>query len=161
MTVDFDKFDKMVDEKQLKKDIEAASMTAYDEVPDGTYVVSIETLEVKPTKAGDKLMLSAAFKINETIDAPMKQDGRWVFFNRVICGNRTTENWNDGKAIKGVITWLKEIFDDVDIDFETYSQFANDVNSLYCENKDEIELQIKYTANAFNPIIIEDVFDAN
>lgn len=161
MSVDFEKFDKMIDENKIKQDIEEANAIEYDDVPNGTYIVSIETMEIKLTKAGDKLMLSSAFKIVDTIDAPTRQNGRWIFFNRIIFGNRTTEKWNDGRAIKSAITFLKEIFDVDDLDFETYSKLAKDVNELVADYKNALELQVKYDANAFNPIVIEDVFEVN
>lgn len=158
MAVDFNKFDKMVDNKQLKEDIANASDQQYDDVPKGTYLITIEKMEVKQTKAKDKLMFSVQAKIKETIEAPKKQDGRWIFFNRVICGNRTTEKWNDGAAIKGVITWIRDLADE-ELEFESYSQFAEDVESLFEDIKSSVEAQVKYDADAFNPITIEEVFD--
>ena len=158
MAVDFNKFDQMVDKKQLKEDIAAAADQQYDEVPAGQYVISIEKMEVKPTKAGDKLMFSLQAKIKETVEAPKKQDGRWIFFNRVICGNRTTEKWNDGAAIKGVITWIKDLTDE-ELEFRSYGQFAEEVESLFDDIHESIEAQVKYDPSAFNPITIEEVFD--
>ncbi len=158
MAVDFKKFDKLVNNDQLKKDIEKASEVSYEDVPEGEYLVSLENLEVKETKAGDKLMLAAAFKIKETIDAPNKQNNRWIFFNRVIYGNKVTERWNDGVAIKGVLTWLEEL-SGTRFEFKSYSQLANDVEELFEDMKDSTEIQINYSPDEFNPVSITEVFD--
>lgn len=158
MAVDFNKFDQMIDQKQLQKDMEVASDQQFDEVPRGIYIIGIDKMEIKPTKAGDKLMLAVQANIKETIDAPKKQDKRKIFFNRVICGNRVTEKWNDGAAIKGVITWLKDLTGE-EIQFVTYSQFAEEVLNLFQEISGSIEAQIAYDPEAFNPITIQEVFD--
>lgn len=156
--MDFDKFDKMIDNKELKKQMDTAPK--YDDVPKGTYMTVIDKMEIKPTKAGDKLMLAVQMGITETIDAPKKQDRRKIFFNRVICGNRTTEKWNDGVAIKGVISWLEKLLDDGDtIEFKNYTQLADEVLDIYQDICPHIEVKIKYDPDAFNPITIVEVFD--
>lgn len=156
--MDFDKFDKMVDNKELKKQMDAAP--EYDDVPKGTYMAVIDKMEVKPTKAGDKLMLAVQMGITETVDAPKKQDKRKVFWNRVICGNRTTDKWNDGVAIKGVISWLEKLLDDGDaIEFKNYTQLADEVLDIYQDICPHIEVKITYDPDAFNPITIVEVFD--
>lgn len=156
--MDFDKFDKMVDNKELKKQMEAAPK--YDDVPKGTYMAVIDKMEIKPTKAGDKLILAVQMGITETVDAPKKQDKRKIFFNRVICGNRTTEKWNDGVAIKGVISWLEKLLDDGDtIEFKNYTQLADEVLDIYQDICPNIEVKIEYDPDAFNPITIVEVFD--
>ena len=156
--VDFNKFDKMVNQKELEKQMSAAP--EYDDVPKGTYMVVIDKMEIKPTKAEDKLMFAAQFGITETVDAPKKQDKRKVFFNRVICGNRTTEKWNDGVAIKGVISWVEKLLDDGDsLEFKNYSQFADEILDIYQDICPHIELKIEYDPDAFNPVSILEVFD--
>lgn len=156
--MDFDKFDKMVDNKALKAQMEAAP--EFDDVPKGKYVCVIDKMEVKATKAGDKLMLAVQMGIVETIEAPKKQEKRKIFMNRTICGNKCTEKWNDGVAIKGVITWLEKLLDDGDsIEFENYSKFAEEVLDIYQDICPNIEVQVNYDPDAFNPIEIEEVFD--
>lgn len=156
--MDFAKFDKMVNKDELKKQMDAAP--EYDDVPAGVYLVEIEKMEVKLTKNKDKLMFSTQFGIVETINAPKKQDKRKLFWNRVICGNKTTDKWNDGVAIKGVITWLKSFLDDDDpLVFESYSQFAEDVLDIFQDVAQDILLQIDYKPDDFNPITIMDVID--
>ena len=156
--MDFKKFDQMVNKDELKKQMEAAP--EYDDVPKGTYMAVIDKMEIKETKAGDKLMLAVQMGITETLEAPKKQDKRKIFFNRVICGNKTTEKWNDGVAIKGVISWLEKLLDEGDtIEFKNYSDFANEVLDIYQDICPGIELKINYDPDAFNPVEIIEVFD--
>jgi len=158
MSVDFSKFDKLVNQKELKMQMEAAP--EFDDVPKGTYLCDIDKMEVKSTKAGDKLMLAVQFSIVDTIDAPKKQNKRKIFFNRVICGNKSTERWNDGIAIKGVISWIEKLLDDGDtIEFKNYSQFAEEVLDIYQDICPQITLKVEYDPDAFNPVSIVEVFD--
>lgn len=159
MAVDFSKFDEAVNSDELKKEINEAPEQQFDEVPAGRYIIAIESMEVKPTKKGDKLMFSVGARIKETVEAAKKQDNRCIFFNRVISGNRSTETWNDGRAIKGVLTWLSEIVDH-DVEFESYSKFAAEVESIFKDEvEDAIEIEIDYDPEAFNPISIVEVYD--
>ena len=156
--MDFDKFDKMINNEEIKKQMEAAP--EFDDVPKGTYMVDIDKMEIKLTKAKDKLMFAVQLGITETIDAPKKQDKRKLFFNRVICGNKNTERWNDGVAIKGVISWIEKLLDEGDtIEFKNYSQFADEVLDIYQDICPQITLKIDYDPDAFNPVSIVEVFD--
>jgi len=156
--MDFNKFDNMVNKDELKKQMDAAP--EFDDVPKGTYMAVIDKMEVKPTKAGDKLMFAVQMGITETLDAPKKQDKRKIFFNRVICGNKTTERWNDGVAIKGVISWIEKLLDEGDsIEFKNYSQFAEEILDIYQDICPNVSLKVDYDPDAFNPVDIIEVFD--
>lgn len=156
--MDFAKFDKMVNQDELKKQMEAAP--EYDDVPKGTYMAVIDKMEVKETKDKNGLIFALQMGITETIDAPKKQDKRKIFWNRKIYGNKTTEKWNDGIAIKGVVSWLKELLDEGDtIEFKNYSQFAEEVLDIYQDICPDIEIKIEYDPDGFNPIEIVEVFD--
>lgn len=158
MSVDFEKFDQMVNNDELKKQMEAAQ--DFDDVPAGTYMAVIDKMEVKETKDGKGLIFALQMGITETIDAPKKQDKRKVFWNRKIAGNKVTEKWNDGVAIKGVITWIQKLLDEGDtIEFKNYSQFADEILDIYQDICPQIELKIKYDPDGFNPIEIIEVFD--
>lgn len=156
--MDFNKFDKLVNKNELQKQMNAAP--EFDDVPKGTYMAVIDKMEVKTTKAGDKLMFAVQMGITDTIDAPKKQNKRKIFFNRVICGNKNNERWNDGVAIKGVISWIEKLLDEEDsIEFKSYSQFADEVLDIYQDVCSDIEVKIEYDPDAFNPITIIEVFD--
>lgn len=158
MSVDFSKFDKLVNQKELNAQMNAAP--EYDDVPAGVYMAVIDKMEVKSTKAGDKLMFAVQMGITETLNAPKKQDKRKIFFNRVICGNKVTERWNDGVAIKGVISWISKILDESDtLEFKSYSQFAEEVLDIYQDICPQVSLKISYDPDAFNPVEIIEVFD--
>ncbi len=156
--MDFNKFDKMINNDELKKQMNAAP--EFDDVPMGTYKTVIDKMEIKETKKGDGLIFAVQMGIVETVDAPKKQDKRKIFFNRKICGNKVTERWNDGVAIKGVISWVEKLLDDNDtIEFKNYSQFAEEILDVFQDICPQIELLVNYDPDAFNPIEIVDVFD--
>ena len=158
MAVDFNKFDKMVNGDELKKQMDAAQ--EFDDVPKGQYMAVIDKMEIKETKNKDKLMFAVQLGITETLDAPKKQDKRKIFFNRVICGNKSTERWNDGVAIKGVISWITKLLEEGDsIEFKNYSQFAEEVLDIYQDICPQVSLKINYDPDAFNPVEIVEVFD--
>ena len=135
--VDFNKFNKMINKEELQKQMNSAP--EYDDVPKGTYICDIEKMEIKETK---------------------KQDKRKLFWNRKIAGNKTTEKWNDGAAIKGVISWIEKLLDEDDtIEFKNYSQFADEVLDIYQDICPQVAVKVNYDPDAFNPISIIEVFD--
>ena len=159
MSVDFAKFDQLVNQKELKAQMEAAP--EFDDVPKGSYKCIIKSMEVKPTKNQDKVIFAVSLQIKETINAPKNQNNRYVFWNRVICGNKATEKWNDGVALKGVITWINKILteDDEPLEFKNYSQFADDILDIFQGICPSVELDVDYDPDGFNPITIKDVTD--
>lgn len=154
MSIDFSAFDNNVDTEQLAQDVANAPAQEFDEVPNGTYIVGFEAMEIKLTKAGDKLMFAVQCKIKEG-----DQKGRMIFFNRVISGNKNTEKWNDGRAIKSVITWLEKLETETVPEFFNYQDFADCVLDIFQEVKDVVEAEVEYKADNFNPISIKEVFD--
>lgn len=156
MAIDFSAFDDKIDLKALQEEVENAPDTDFEDVPDGEYIVSIEKMEIKMTKAKDKLMFAVQCKIKEG-----EQANRMIFFNRVISGNKNTDKWNDGKAIKSVRTWVNKLLseDEEPVSFYNYSDFADQILDVFQSIQGAIELEVKYAANAFNPITINEVFD--
>lgn len=157
MAIDFSAFDAKMD-PNLQEDIKNAK--EYEDVPNGGYIVSVDKMEVKTTKAGDKLMFAVQMSIKENSDgSKCNQKGRKIFFNRVISGNRTSEKWNDGKAIKSVITWLDKLGTDLTSEFVNYSDFAELVLDIFQEIQGNVELDVTYKASDFNPVSINEVYD--
>lgn len=154
MAVDFSAFDKKVDQVALQEQIDNAK--DFEDVPDGTYIVSIEKMEIKLTKSADKVMFSLQCKIKDG-----DQKNRLIFFNRVISGNRSSETWNDGKAIKSVITMVNKLLadDEEPVKFVNYSDFAEQILDVYQEVHTAVELEVEYSAKAFNSISIKEVYD--
>jgi hypothetical protein len=157
MAVDFSAFDAKMD-PNLQDDVKNAK--EYEDVPNGDYIVSVDKMEVKTTKAGDKLMFAVQMSIKENSDgSKSNQKGRKIFFNRVISGNRVSESWNDGKAIKSVITWLDKLETDLIPEFVNYSDFAELVLDIFQEIQGKVELDVTYKASDFNPVSINGVYD--
>lgn len=150
--VDFEKFDKAVDTEALSKEV--ANAKSFTDVPNDTYIVSLDKMEVKPTKKGDKLMFSVQAKIKEG-----KQKGRMIFMNRVISGNRATDTWGDGAAIKSVVDWVKKLEPKTTVKFVTYSDFAERIMDVYQDLQNTVEIEVDYNADKFDSIIIKEVFD--
>lgn len=153
MAIDFSKFDNKVDLDALQKEVDEAKETDFEDVPDGTYIVGIEKMEIKETKAGDKLMFAAQFKIKEGEYA-----NRMIFFNRVISGN-TSPKWTDAQAIKSVITWLNKLETEIEPEFINYEDFSDCVLDIFQEVQKAIEMEVAYKGDAFNPVTINEVFD--
>ena len=65
MAIDFSAFDEKVDLQELQNEVQNAPDNDFADVPDGTYIISIEKMEIKLTKAQDKLMFAVQAKIKE------------------------------------------------------------------------------------------------
>lgn len=155
MAIDFSAFDEKVDLDELQKEVQKAPDNEFADVPDGTYIVGIEKMEIKLTKAQDKLMFAVQAKIKEG-----EQANRMIFFNRVISGNRSTK-WTDGQAIKSVCTWVNKLIaeDETPVEFVNYADFADQILDVFQSIQGAIEIEVDYKADAFNPITIKEVFD--
>lgn len=147
MAIDYSKFDKMVDLEGLQKDVAEAEENGgeYKEVPYGTYEVSIDKMELTESKS-HKPMVSIWFKIL----AGEYKNSR-LFFNQVI---------EQGFQISIVKAFLKSLDTDIEIKFESYSQFAQlllDVNEAI---DGQLEYEVKYEDNkGFAKYTITDVFE--
>lgn len=156
MAIDFSAFDNKVDLNALQKEVANAPDTDFADVPKGTYIVGIDKMEIKLTKAGDKLMFAVQCSIKEG-----DQKNRKIFFNRVISGNKTSETWNDGRAIKSVVTWVNELLgeDEAPVEFVNYADFADQILDVFQSVENAIELEVDYDGDRFNPISIKEVYD--
>ena len=153
MAIDFTAFDNKVNLDELQKEVAEADASAFDDVPDGTYIVGFEKMEIKLTNAKDKLMFAVQCKIKEG-----EHKGRMIFFNRVISGN-SSPKWTDGQAIKSVCTWLDKLETETVPEFINYEDFAGCVLDIFQEIQGKVEAEVDYAAKKFNPITINEVFD--
>ena len=160
MAIDFSAFDNKVDLAALQKEVEEAKDSDFQDVPDGKYIVGIEIMEIKLTKAQDKLMFAVQCKIKEDLQGK-GQENHMIFFNRVISGNKVSESWNDGRAIKSVCTWVNELLgdDEAPVEFVNYQDFAEQILDVFQSIQNAIEVEVTYAASKFNPITINKVFD--
>lgn len=150
--MDFSKFDKEVNLDQLKADAAEAAENGvgeYPEVPDGTYVGKIETMELGATKDG-RPMLKVMFRITEG-----EYEKSCLFMNRVVYGTK-----NDANMIASVIGFLSNLDSEVQpITFEGYAQLADLVLDIMEDIDGVLEYEIEYKKDAFNNISIKDVFE--
>ena len=153
MAVDFSAFDEKVNLNELQEEVKNAPDSQYEDVPDGSYDVGFDKMEIKPTKAGDKLMFAVQCNILEG-----EHKGRKLFFNRVIAGN-TSVKWTDAMAIKSVCTWVDKLETETVPEFINYSDFAECILDIFQEIQGKVGAAITYKAGDFNPITIEEAFD--
>lgn len=147
MAVDFSKIDEAIDLKGLQKDVEE-SKNNFSDVPKGTYIVSIEKMEVGETK-DHRPMFRLQCKIKEG-----EYKNRNLFMNRVIYGTK-----NDGSMIQSVLTLLDKLQTQTMPEFAGYNAFADNVLDIYEEVQGKVELEIDYDADVFNSISIKEVYD--
>lgn len=147
MALDFSKFDKQVDLEGLKKDIEDSSNNDFKEVPHGTYEVAITKLELDESKKGDP-MVKVWFKIV----SEGEYKGSLIFMNQVI---------TQGFQIHIMDEFLRSLETDVDVHFESYSQYAQLLMDIYEAIEGNFEYGLKYseTNKGFNTFEITDVFE--
>lgn len=156
MAVDFSAFDNAVDMNQLAQEVANASGTDFEDVPDGTYIVGIDKMELTLTKQDKKPMFAVQCTIKEG-----QHKGRKLFFNRVVGGNKNSDTWNDGKAIKSVITWIDKLLAEGEesVTFVNYSDFAGQILDVFQSIQGKVEAEVDWAAKKFNPITIKEVFD--
>ena len=166
--MDFTKFDSMINEAELSKQLEEAKNNAPQgdglETPAGSYVAKIEKMEIGATKDG-RPMFKVQLRVIEAGEnakddvveylSHFKNKKPCLFMNRVIYGTK-----NDANMIQSVIGWLQKLEPSVTVEFKNYSQFADLVLDIFEEVADAVELEVNYDPNAFNSISISEVFDA-
>lgn len=146
--MNFQKFDELIDQKQLQKDVkEAANMSS--DVPAGTYTVGIDKMELKATKDGRPMFFIQA-RIKEG-----EHKNKCLFMNRVIYGTK-----NDANMISSVITILDKFQTEVVPKFINYTQFSDLIADIYEEIQGNVLCEIEWDASAFNSISINEVYDA-
>ena len=147
MAIDYSKFDKQVDIEGLKGDIQAASENniEYKEVPKGTYEVSVNKMELGESKAGDP-MVKIWFKI---VSGEYK--GSLIFYNQVI---------TKGFQVHLVNELLRGLDSGIDINFESYSQYAQLLLDVHEAIDGVLEYAIEYGENkGFPTFEITDVYE--
>lgn len=153
--MDFSKFDEQVDLEALKGDVKEAEENGgtgdFPEIPDGTYVVKVDKMEVGETK-DNRPMLKVQFRIIEG-----EHEKACLFMNRVLFGTK-----NDTNMIASAVTFLKNLEPSEEVGeivFDSYSQFADLVLDVMEDIDGALEYEIEYKKDSFNSISIKDVFD--
>lgn len=145
----FAEFDKAFDTKALAEDVKNSSDTpVYKDVPDGSYEVQIEKMELVATKETHKPMVSAWFKI--VGDCEYKNQR--IFMNQVI---------DEAFKIHIMKEFLKGLGTSQNIEFESYTQFGNLLMDIMEEIDGNYEYGLKYSHNrkGFAQFEIEEVYE--
>lgn len=143
--MDFSKFDQKVDLEGLKKDIEDSANNDFKEVPHGNYEVAVTKLELSESKKGDP-MVKVWFKI---VSGEYKNS--LIFLNQVI---------TQGFQIHIVDELLRSFETDIDVHFDSYSQYAELLADVYEAIDGNLEYGLKYSENkGFNTFEITEVFE--
>lgn len=149
----FDKWNKNIDVAGLQKDIAEADQQNgsgdYKEVPDGTYEVKIEKIELKASSKGDP-MVSMWFRI---LSGDFKNS--MIFINQVV---------TQGFQISQLNRFLKSLqaVDDDQIEFKDYSQYNDLLMDIFEEVDGTLEFLLNYGTNkkGYHTYKIEDVYEA-
>lgn len=140
----WEKFDKEID-KDIQKQIEEAENSEYAEVPLGDYEVKVDNMELKISKSGNP-MVSIWFKI---VAGEFKNN--LLFMNQVI-------NMPFQIGIANKI--LRALAPNVEVEFQTYTQYANLIMDIYEEIDGKFEYAIKYgEKKGFSTFKVLDIFE--
>ena len=149
MTNIWDEFDKVVDVEGLKKDAQEAAENGggnYKEVPEGTYEVEIDKLELKKSKSGNP-MLSCWIKISAG-----EYKGSTILYNQVLTSGFGLHNANE---------FLRSLDSGVEVDFTTFKQYNDLLLDVYEAVNGNLAYQLKYGKNSkgYPTYEIEEVFE--
>ena len=146
----FAEFDKAVDVKALAEDVKNSSDSpVYKDVPDGDYEIKVEKLELVATKETHKPMVSGWFRI---LSGEYK--GQLIFMNQVV---------DEAFKIHLVKQFLISLDTELDIDFESYTQFGNLLMDVMEKIDGKLEYGLKYSHNrkGYATFEITDVFSVD
>lgn len=150
--MNWEKFDQTVDTKALNKQIEEAKQNDFsgEDLPSGTYLATLEKLELGATKNDGRPMLKAMFRV---VDGKYK---KWcIFYNRVIYGTK-----NDGAMIHSSNVFLRSLVDwePDEIKFTSFSDYDELIMDVFGEAQGTT-YNIEYDPDAFNSVVVTDVSD--
>ena len=144
----WEEFDSKVDVTGLQNDIKDAEENGgvRKEVPHGNYEVKINKMELKKSKNGDP-MLSIWFKI-----LAGEYANCMIFMNQLVV---------QGIQIHIANEFLRSLDTGVDVEFKTYSQYANLINEIReTIDAQKLEYELKYEDNkGYNKFTIANVFE--
>lgn len=157
MSVNYEKWDKMVDPAGLEEDIKKAAENnvEFKEVPEGTYEVKVEKMELVETSNKSKNpgmpMVSIWFKI---LNGEYKNS--LIFYNKVIMGTS-----NDGFMIHSNNEFLRSLESGVEVEFHSYSQYAGMLLDIAEAIDCKLEYALKYGENkqGYKTYEITEVFE--
>lgn len=139
--IDYKKYDKAINKDELDEQLSKAAENSFEEIPEGTYEVALEQMEMKETKDNTKLMVTIRYSIQKG-----RYKGQKIFQNMVVSGTS-----NDGFVIHRCMQTLKALgVDEEECHFTTYSALAELVEDLSNDFKgEEYELTLKQDAKGY------------
>ncbi len=143
----WDQFDNAVDTKALAAEVNNSSDNPqYREVPEGTYEVSIDKMELVASKSG-RPMVSVWFKV---LSGEYK--GSRMFMNQVIEQAFQIHSFNE---------FLRSLDTGKDVEFVSYRQYGNLIMDIMEAIDGTLDYGIKYYTNKRGyPIYeVEEVFE--
>lgn len=145
----WDEFDKAIDTEGLAKDVEeAAENGGRREVPHDTYEVAISKLELTKSKKGDP-MVTCWMKIVEG-----EYKGSLIFMNQVV-----TKGFQIRIANEFLRALVQEMENPVEVQFKTYSQYANMIMDIMEAIDNNFEYKVRYYENkGYNAFEIQEVY---
>ncbi len=144
MTSIWEKFDKEVDEDMQKKIAEAEN-SEYAEVPLGDYEVKVDNMELKISKNGNP-MVSIWFRI-----VAGDFNNNLLFMNQVI-----NQPFQIGLANK----ILRALDPNKEVEFESYTQYANLILDIFEDIDGKYEYALKYgEKKGFSTFEVLDIFE--
>ena len=156
--VDYSKFDDKVDLEALQKDV--AESPSYADVPNGNYICTLDKMDLVETKDGSGLNFAVVFKIAEG-----DHKGRNLQRYHKVCGTKTTDKWNDGRAIKMACDWLNTFCENCAIDadpieFVNYADLGEAIIDIF-QDASGLQFDVDWDAKAFgmNCLKVNEAFD--
>lgn len=140
----WEKFDKEID-KDIQKKIEEAENSEYVEVPLGDYEVKVDNMELKISKSGNP-MVSIWFRI-----VAGDYNNNLLFMNQVI-----NQPFQIGLANK----ILRALAPNKEVEFQSYTQYANLILDVFEEIDGKYEYALKYgEKKGFSTFEVLDIFE--
>lgn len=140
----WEKFDKEID-KDIQKKIEEAENSKYVEVPLGDYEVKVDNMELKISKSGNP-MVSIWFRI-----IAGDYNNNLLFMNQVI-----NQPFQIGLANK----ILRALAPNKQVEFQSYTQYANLILDVFEEIDGKYEYALKYgEKKGFSTFEVLDIFE--
>lgn len=148
----FDKWNKNIDKDFMEnlRTQESGEGGGFESVPNGTYEVCINKLELKSSKKGDP-MFCGEFKI---IGEKDKLKGQRIWMNQVIL---------QPFQIHIVNEFLRSLDSGIDVEFVDYAQYNDvilDIAEAVANQKLEYALKVGETEKGFKTFTIIEVFES-
>lgn len=143
----WDEFDKSIDTKALADEVKnSADSPVYREVPEGTYEVAIDKLELVSSKSG-KPMATVWFKV-----LTGEYKGSRIFMNQVVEQAFQVHTFND---------FLRSLDSGVEIEFKSYRQYGEMLMDIAEAIDKKLEYALIYGKNGkgYPTFEIDEIFE--